>query len=281
MPEDIFYKVGRHTLVFPADHMMPRYQAKWLRYDTALAYIARMIFSKYPRSSAVDIGANIGDSAALIQEYQSVPTLCIEGNPEFIGYLEKNSDVIGNIVVECLFVGENNQSVDLEKVRSQGGTSSIVQAVGSQSEDSVRTESLVSILDRRSSFKGSKLLKIDTDGFDFFIIQSSIDTIKSQQPIIFFEYDILLSKAGVSGAKKTIEALIGAGYTNFAVYDNFGNYMLSFSYEQISVLDDLNAYLLSSRLKSGTPSIYYYDFCAFPEKDSDVFDSLRQLELQF
>ncbi|HAZ47443.1 MAG TPA: hypothetical protein DDW76_13245 [Cyanobacteria bacterium UBA11369] len=78
------YQIGRYQIILPSDHLLDAYQSTWLRYDKALGYIAHAIFEKYPKSSAIDIGANVGDSAALIRQYSDIPVLCIEGNPNFI-----------------------------------------------------------------------------------------------------------------------------------------------------------------------------------------------------
>src|SRR6266550_2375835 len=74
---DRVYSVGRHRLKLPWDCCLDVYQANYKRYDWALGEIAREIFAKYPKSCAIDIGANVGDSAALICKHQDVPVLCI------------------------------------------------------------------------------------------------------------------------------------------------------------------------------------------------------------
>ncbi len=278
MESYITYNVGGYDLAFPSDHMMPRYQEKWRRYDTALAYIGQIVFSKYPGSSAIDIGANVGDSAALIQQYQKVPTLCIEGNPEFIQYLEHNASVIENIEIEDSFLGKDGEKISLEHMRSEGGTASVTNAVEKDGFFVSYAKSLESILDHRPFFNKSKLLKIDTDGFDFLIIQASHEFIRKSQPVIFFEYDITFSQSGILEAKEAIELLIRVGYKRFIFYDNFGNYCMSFSDSQLEILEDLNRFLFSNRFLSGTPSIYYYDVCAFSQEDEELFTAVRVLE---
>lgn len=274
------YTVGRCRLQLPDDHALDRYQSTWKRYDKSLGYISKIIFSKYPNSTAIDIGANVGDSAALIQQYQTVPVLCIEGNPEFVLYLEGNAEIIKNIEIEECFIGNDGDVVNFEEMKSQGGTATIKNAVGSTGTLTTYMKSLETILKKHEKFKKSKLLKIDTDGFDFQIIQENIDYIKKNKPIIYFEYDITFESEGIHAGKKTLEELIRIGYIKFIVYDNFGNYILSFSDRDKNLFSDLNAFLFSSRFQSGTPSIYYFDICAFSHEDEDLSDRLRQLEIQ-
>ena len=78
------YMVGRTRVVLPLDHALETYQARWKRYDRALGEIAHIVRGKYPDLRAVDIGANVGDTAALIFAYDDIPTLCIEGTEAFL-----------------------------------------------------------------------------------------------------------------------------------------------------------------------------------------------------
>ncbi|MFM5943898.1 MAG: FkbM family methyltransferase, partial [Dolichospermum sp.] len=139
---------------------------------------------------AIDIGANVGDTAALIQEFQPIPTLCIEGNPEYFSFLERNAQIIGNIEIAYCFIGEDGETVDLKKIVSQNGTTSINNALGKSGENISIMQSLGSVIEEFSSFKNSKILKIDTDGLDLEIIRMSQDVIGNLKPVVYFEYDI-------------------------------------------------------------------------------------------
>jgi FkbM family methyltransferase len=281
------YFVGRHYLRLPQNHALERYQSQWRRYDTSLGYIAKEVFQKYPHSSSIDIGANVGDTAALIQKNQSVPVLCIEGNPEFLEYLDFNASVIGNTIIERCFVGNDGKTVDLQQMSSQNGTASMVNAINSgtitldklsDSSTSQVVKSLSSILKKHSAFQNAKLLKTDTDGYDFTILQQSIDVIAKLRPVIHFEYDVCFKDEGCQEAIDTIEVLFASGYKKFIAYDNFGNYLISFSNANLDNFIDLNSYLISNRIKSGTPAVYYLDICAFTNEDSDLFETIRKME---
>jgi FkbM family methyltransferase len=288
------YIVGKHVLRLPQDHLLDTYQSQHKRYDTNLAYIAKEVFSKYPQSCGIDIGANIGSTAALIQEYQQVKVLCIEGNPEFLEYLDFNVSVIGNIVVEKCFVGKDNSFVNLQDISSSNGTASIISSLSNSDfqreqeqsgcipSNSQNIRSLSSILQKHNDFRNAKLLKIDTDGYDFTIIQQSIDVILELCPIIYFEYDISFDKyEGCKSGLETITLLLSKGYNKFIVYDNYGNYLISLSNPSLDSFVDLNSYLVSNHFKSGSPAIYYLDICAFSDKDCDLFDRVRNIETSY
>jgi glycogen synthase len=278
IPSGKIHKVGSYELLLPLDHRLDRYQATWWRYDTVLGYIAQAVFEKYPDSCAIDIGANIGDSAALIRSYSDVPILCVEGSPKFLEYLQHNAQVIEKVEIEACFVGNGDQSVNCNLIDNSNGTASILNAIGTHEKNFMPIKSLSTIVQAHPEFVDFKLLKIDTDGFDFIIIQDSIETITTCS-VLYFEYDIAFSINAHRDAIETIQLLCNHGFDYFLVYDNFGNYLISLCGKQVNNFHDLTAYLISNRFTSHTPAIYYFDICAFSKCDYDLFESIRSKEL--
>jgi FkbM family methyltransferase len=279
-----FHKIGRHSILLPDDHALPRYQAQWPRYDTALGRIANLAKQKYQDLYAIDVGANIGDTAALIQSKHTIPTLCIEGTPAYVTILRQNAEIIGNVVVESVFVGNLSSDEKRQGIIVQNGTARIVQTEPHKDSLEIENSSLLQfltleqILEKNASFCSSKLLKIDTDGFDFQILLGSVSFLKRVLPIIYFEYDISFNHEDLSRSIICLRTLFQNGYKYFVVYDNFGNYILSITTEEIDTFLDLNAYLVSSKTLNGKPAIYYFDICAYHKEDFDVFCSLVEQE---
>jgi FkbM family methyltransferase len=270
------YKVARHNLFFPHNHKLEQYQNTWKLYDRILGIIVKYVFLKYPDTTAIDIGANVGDTAALIQEFQPIPTLCIEGNPEYFSFLERNAQIIGNIEIAYCFIGEDGETVDLEKIFSQNGTTSISNALGKSGENISIMQSLASVIEEFSPFKNSKILKIDTDGLDLEIIRMSKDVIGNLKPVVYFEYDISFNfkNNSLHDAINILNFLGDLGYRRFMIFDNFGNHISSFCDYDKRHFFDLTNYLFSNLYKSGQPAIYYFDICAFHEEDVDIFKNI-------
>ncbi len=273
------YKVGQYFLLLPLDHKLDAYQASWRRYDTAIGYIAQAVFNKYPNSSAIDIGANVGDSAALIRTNTNVPILCIEGSPVFVPYLKQNALGLENVEIEACFIGTNDKFISLDQINHHSGTAAIVNATSSRNIQTIPMKSLSAVLEVYPKFQNSKLLKIDTDGFDFSIIKESLETIASLLPVLYFECDVTFQENAHINAVETLETLCKLGYERFIVYDNFGNYLISLSKLDNEKFIDLVAYLVSNRKISGTPAVYYFDICAFSVNDIDLFETIRQSEI--
>jgi len=120
---DVNYRIGDFELVFPADHMLGTYQNTYRLYDWVLGEIARLVVAKYPHATAVDIGANVGDTAAAICRHQSVPVLCIEGHPSYVPYLRRNLERLpSGIEVAESFVGAATGSVAANSMHTAHGT---------------------------------------------------------------------------------------------------------------------------------------------------------------
>ncbi len=280
------YRVGKYNILLPLDHKLDAYQAKWKRYDLALGYIAQSVFLKYPNSSAIDIGANVGDTAALIRKHVNVPVLCVEGNPQFIEYLRHNTSKIDNITIDVCFIGEDGKSVRAENIVSHSGTASIANSSdidNNSIDDEIQMKSLKTLISDNLGFSDSKLLKIDTDGYDFLIINESIQTISEFLPVIYFEYDITFQNDGADQGFNTVRRLFDIGYESLIIYDNFGNYLTSISSQQadqrINQFLDVHTYLISNRQISVSPAIFYFDICAFPARDKDIFERIRKMEI--
>jgi FkbM family methyltransferase len=270
------YTVGRTRLLLPADHALDRYQAKWKRHDRALGEIARLVWRKYPGCAAVDIGANVGDSAALINAYQDMPTLCIEGGEAFLPYLNENERRIGpHIAVEAAFVGAS-ESANVYAVQStEAGTAKLV--AGGTGSAGIQVKSLESLLAGTPGFSRPRLLKIDTDGFDFQIIMTSAALLSRIKPVLYYEYAPFEQPNGVADGIGSFQTLLQAGYRHFIVYDNFGHYLIHLGMDDAAKFVDLNGFLCSNQVNG--MSVPYLDIGAFAEEDQDLCMALREFEL--
>jgi FkbM family methyltransferase len=269
------YQIGRTKIVLPADHALDRYQTVYKKYDRALGEIARLISGKYPGFCAIDIGANVGDSAALISTHQEVAILCIEGGLPFVPFLLENARRLGpQVEIEIAFIGDDASTDRLVLDVDPAGTAKLVPGALT---GGVEIKSLASILAKSPRFASPKLLKIDTDGFDFQIITSSVDLIGKLRPVVFYEYAPFLREHGIVEGLQSIRSLVDAGYAHFIVYDNFGNYLIHLDTEDMAQFVDLNVFLASSRANETT--VGYFDVCAFVPEDRDLFEALRRYEL--
>jgi FkbM family methyltransferase len=256
----------------PLSHDLPFNRARLPHYSSNIGRIARHAASKYPDLSVIDIGANVGDTAAIIHGHVRVPILCIEGHPQFVPLLRANlADNAIDSEIADTFVGDVDGEVPGRAERTLG-TSRVVPDDGGKR---TRMKTLRSILGEHPRFSRAKLIKIDTDGFDCQIILSDLAMIAEIKPILFFEYDPHVFAGKAPDGFTVFEALEQVGYQRFIFYHNEGDLLLTVDSKEHAIIEDLDAYF---RCRG---SRIYCDVCAFHEVDADLCSAIRQSELSF
>ena len=57
----------------------------------ALGRLVTLAYGKYPDLAVIDVGSNVGDTAAVIKAGADVPVFCIEGDPQIYPILQRNT----------------------------------------------------------------------------------------------------------------------------------------------------------------------------------------------
>jgi FkbM family methyltransferase len=268
--------IGRYTIELPSGSALLRYQKQFKRYDMALGEISYLIAQKYVDLCAIDIGANVGDTAATIRKYADIPVLCVEGDTSVVEILRRNIRQFGeDVEIEPSFISDDELPVQQDRISGAGHNASIVNA-GRESGE-IRTRTIHSILNQHSRFRSAKLLKIDAEGFDFRIIQNASEWLQVARPVIFFEYNPTFTLNDPIAGPATINCLGDIGYEYFLYFDNFGNYLTSLRVDEQDHMIDLHAYLLSNQ-RFGIV-VYYFDICAVHRDDASLVSAIRRNQL--
>ena len=224
-------------------------------YNQNLGEVAAIMAKKYPNMRIIDVGANVGDSVAIIQHKINAEFLCIEGNPKFIPLLKENQKNLGNIEIEQCFVGEETSKA---KPVNNLGTAYL-----EKDEDGIDIKTISSVIENHPNFKFTKLIKIDTDGFDNKIIRGAKAFLLESKAAIFFEYDpFYLAKQQEKGTD-IFEFLVGLGYAKFVIFNNFGIYLTTLSAKEIHHFINFHHYFN----KDGS---VYMDIWAIHEEDHEM-----------
>lgn len=243
----------------PINHRLPLYSHLYKNYSTNLRRVSSYIGNKYPKFTAIDVGANIGDSAILIRQGSDAKIICIEGDKNIINILRKNLRGINNIRIFNIFVGD--------KITTRG--SFVVNNYGTGNINFLNGKKSVPIYTLDDSIKKEKdddikLLKIDTDGFDERVIKGASRIIMKNKPIMFFEFDEKLYKKAGCSTYETLIYLYKKGYVNFMVYDNFGNFLQGIPMSKIVSKNMFNK-VFDYKDKE------YYDLVGFNKIDTDLY----------
>lgn len=212
------------TIRLPLSHELPRFSKAFPAYNISLGRLAAVVTRSLRRPIvAVDVGANIGDTAIMLQRNGANTVICVEGSPRFAKLLRQNTARMPEIKsTECL-VAFADAPENMSIAEAQG-TAHIVESTQS-------TPVPVNTLDRIMALHGHNvrsidLLKIDTDGYDGAIIRRHRALLATAKPIIYFEY-LFSAFGGLSSAtnlpdEKAWETLQAAGYDRFIAFRNTG-----------------------------------------------------------
>ena len=169
------HRIGAVELELPLSHELPFYRHDHPDYDRAIGTIAREV-----SGPVVDVGANVGDTAASIRSETDVPILCVEGDDRWFELLERNARRLGDVELERAFV----EAPAHARVERGAGTARLVEG-----DDELPAKPLARILDEHPRFSSPALLKLDTDGMDLAILVANLELLARIRPTLFFEYD--------------------------------------------------------------------------------------------
>ena len=122
-----------------------------------------------------------------------------------------------------------------------------------------------------SNTNNIRLIKTDTDGFDYDVLNSSISTIKKNKPLIFFEYQFE-NKYKIYSYLKTFKQLEKIGYCDWVIFDNYGTIILRTN--QLKIIKQLTNYINLQNNLRGTRTIYYFDILTCVNKDSKFINKI-------
>lgn len=232
-------RVGDVDLALPLSHELPFYRNDHPLYGEAVGRVAAAL-----AGPVVDVGANVGDTAAIVRAYSDVPVLCVEGDGVFFELLERNVAQLADVELEHAFV----DAPEAGRVERGRGTAR-VRAGDSQ----LRAKPLAAILAEHPRFAEPALLKLDTDGMDVPILTANLDLLGRVRPVLFFEYDPHLG-----ATPEVFVALSHKGYERAIVFENFGEYREAVELADTARMDGLH------REYTGQGGRRYVDVCVLP-----------------
>ncbi|MBO9683899.1 MAG: FkbM family methyltransferase [Flavisolibacter sp.] len=266
----VLVQIGNQKIKAPLSHPLKNILKKLPQFGFNVTRLVQYTHQYYPDTKAIDIGANIGDTAALINNYKNLPILCIDGDPQYFKLLEQNTTQYSEVHRCLTLIGENDEQSTKTLVRDKGTAS--LEETGKP----VTFRSLENILAEFSTFQTSKFLKIDTDGYDTIILKGAKKFLAAQQPVIFFEYDPFFILKQREDPFQVFELLKECGYEYLLIYQNIGDYLVSIdlSTDTTKIVDLVNYY-------SGREGFLYADICAFAKKDKALFETARKNEIDY
>jgi len=271
---EIWMPLENKSLFLNLSHRLPIYYYLYPKYDRALTRICKKIKEIDNKLFLIDIGANIGDTVFFITNEINGNFLCIEGDIEYLPFLEKNITTFGpdNIIkISKNYCGiESGQEFFINRT---DGTASILKSELKSNENKtpINIKTLDKIIEENKDFENSNIVKIDTDGFEINILTSGKEFIEKTKPLVFFEFTPELYRRNNQDPKEMWKLLRNYGYREALFYDNFGN--------PIEIIDMNNEDKINNLIdRIDNENIFYYDVLTY-HSTMDKYSEILKSEL--
>lgn len=266
---NVSYAYNNFVIKLPADHLLPDYRISHKLYDRFLPHMAQYLSKG---DVVVDVGANCGDTlAGMCDVNPTLKFICIEPDDAFFDLLQENTakiiSVYPGIDITLInkFVGKSVSNVVLA---GSNGTKKAIRIDGAQAIKAVSLDDILS----NAGIDSVRLIKSDVDGFDYDVIESGNIYLSKCSPIIYFEcqLDEPYQKDRFCSLIDNID--IVCGYHNFAIFDNFGELIVTTRDRQ--VIYQFIEYVWKQNILRTTRTIYLYDILAFKDIDATLVSSV-------
>lgn len=183
-------------------------------HDTPLPSFVKFLSSKKQDLKIIDVGANVGDTACLINDAAKTKILCIEPSKAYYSLLMANTKSKPNIYFSNTYLGENDEELYLEVENSIGN------AIALPSKSKNEFSKLDTLLEKKdlNIFKDVNILKTDTEGFDFKILRGAVSCISRAKPALFFEFHPYFLQRNGENPIECFRFIHELGYKKYLIY---------------------------------------------------------------
>ena len=264
-------RVRRFTIKVPRTNQVSTEYQDNPGYMSELAALASLLKKKFPGFSAIDVGANVGDTACVIKSEADIPITCIEGDDYTFALLQENIRQFQNVTAHKLFLGEKTGT--MAATFEKAGWNTTIKPGQGAGTQAISITSLDDFLAAKPVAPGCKLLKIDTEGFDCSIIRGAAKFLAQSHPALMFEYNRDNMDAIGEKGTDTLAMLRDLGYSQVVFHDCNGRFFTAAALSDDALVGDLLDYADGRH-----GAIYYFDLTLFHREDNDVALEFIQAE---
>jgi len=175
-------QVGKYSIQMPGNNTLSRTYALYPDFNSIIGRLAASISKKYPEMTVVDIGANVGDTIAIVKSVVEVPVIGIEGDEVTFSFLKQNAQQFSNVSLINSFLGDRKQELKVELESSGANTTVIPSAVGSKV---IAFKTLDEVLNKGFNDRVIKLIKLDIEGFDTIFCRGAYNRTRKNRRLFF------------------------------------------------------------------------------------------------
>ncbi|MDD5757934.1 MAG: FkbM family methyltransferase [Desulfobulbaceae bacterium] len=236
-------------------------------HDRPLPAFAKFYRAFKEKLFIIDAGANVGDTALLIDAEAEAEILCIEASAKFYAILRSNIRDKENIHALRSYLGERDEESFLSVENDMGN------AVALQSATANIFRSLDSLTqDEFSIFRHANIIKTDTEGFDCKILRGAEQLIRKNHPALFFEFLPYYLKQNAENIEEFFRFLAEHQYEEFLAYTQSGYPLGIFKTTDMGAVNGLVNFSL---INIDT----YFDILSLTKAESGLLHQFYQLEI--
>ena len=204
-------------MLFPPRHPLPSTVASFPRFDTLLPeFLHFLMDGRQKKLLVVDVGANIGDTAALASAKIGVDAMriiCLEADEQYLPFLRANTENLDAEII-CAIIGSSSREEPAAVQRTSAGSGVII-----ASTQAAKVLALDDVLHGQTP----DLIKIDTDGYDLEVLRGARRCLQNTGPHLFIELSPYhLRMYGKEEPAAVFSFLRDMGYSATIIYDNTG-----------------------------------------------------------
>lgn len=222
-------------------------------YNSNLKRLCRFVRGEHGALRLVDVGANIGDGAVLADPGPKDALLLVEGFPAFVAILKRNLTHQPQVELAECYLSDRPADIQVAEVESNA-TNRLVVGNGR----TVQMQTLDAVIEGHPRLRPVGLLKVDVDGFDGRVLAGGRATLKSDQPVILFEFHPSLWRKANERFDTVLPMLRELGYGPVVVYDNQGVLLMRAHLSDQALIHSLTRY-------ARTRDYFYFDLAVFSE----------------
>lgn len=255
-----YYDIDGFVLDMGEHHLLSAYQEDCPMFSRFIPYLGELGQKVRPTSGVIiDLGANVGDTAAAMIKHTNANILCIEPTNAYYALLKKNILLLDpqgtRLKTLQAFISDKKQGYQADV--SGGGTA--VQ------KESLRPEAPTFFLPEAIEQCGIPLanvcvIKTSTSGNDAGAVLSLGDALDDMEPIFYIETDMTMD-GGADVLSHQLESywrmdsyLEYKGYTCCFIFDNYGNFLCE---GNPGTLKEIHQYLYQMAAGKSNRTFYY------------------------
>jgi FkbM family methyltransferase len=254
--------VWGQSLYMRANHHLPLIVTANPMWSLPLIHAVRAL--EKDSVQVIDVGANIGDTVALLESHLPgvCRYLCIEPDENFHALCEWNTLNNERVTLRQCFLGDTGSSELIVEHREPGTATTRIRSVADTRNGKGRPGQTLDDVAATLGGAPVDLIKIDTDGFDYKVLRSAVNTLKAHRPLLFFEWDPTLWKAQGEDPLDVFGFLGQLGYLCFAFFSDPGFFQTVLSPTDSASIESLCSATLARR---GVDNIYFDVLAGPPE----------------